>query len=238
MRSTKQALKAAFPRTIPVLVGYLFLGCGFGVLLAKNGYAFWWAPFTAVTVYSGSMQYVAVDVLSSSFSITTAVVMTLAVNLRHVFYGLSLIEKYKGLGKYKFYCIFGLTDETYSIVCSQTVPDTVNKKKFYFYTTLLNHLYWITGCTLGGIIGQYVDFNAKGIEFVMTALFVVIFLEQWEGIKTHSPALIGAGCSLFSLVVCKAISPELGKFFLIPAMCLIFISLTLGRNKLERRIGT
>lgn len=235
MNSTKQAIRAAFPRTIPVLVGYLFLGSGFGILLSKSGYNFLWATFTSATVYSGSMQYVAVDLLNAPFNITTAIVMTIAVNIRHIFYGLSLIEKYKDLGKYKFYSIFGLTDETYSIVCSQTVPETIDKNKFYFYTTLFCHIYWMAGCTLGGLIGQYIDFNAKGIEFVMTSLFVVIFIEQWEGTKKHGPALIGVLCSLASLIICRTISPALANFFLIPSMILIFIAISLGRNRLDEK---
>lgn len=237
MSSYKDVFKVAFPKTIPILFGYLFLGCGFGVLLAKSGYHFLWTTFTASTVYSGSMQYVAVDLLNKPFSIFNAVIMTLAVNIRHVFYGLSLIEKYKGIGAKKIYCMFGLTDETYSLVCSQYVPEYIDKGRYYFVTTLLNHCYWITGCTVGGIIGQFVEFNAKGIDFVMTALFVVIFLEQWESTKEHSPALIGVGCTALCLIIFKSFIPLLSTYFLIPAMICIFTALTVFRAPLERRLS-
>ena len=236
MSTYRQTLKVAFPKTIPVLCGYLFLGAGFGVLLSKSGYHFLWAPFTSLTVYGGSMQYVTVDLLNKDFDITNAIIMTLAVNIRHVFYGLSLIEPYKGMGLKKFYCIFGLTDETFSLVCSQYVPEHIDKGRFYFVITLLNHVYWIVGCTLGAIIGQYVDFNSKGIEFVMTALFVVIFLEQWESSKEHSPALIGLGASLFCLIITKSFIPAAFNFFLIPSMVFMFILLAAFRKPIERRL--
>ena len=235
MKSTKIALKKAFPLTIPVLVGYIFLGFGFGVLLAKAGYNFLLAPFSAMTVYSGSLQYAEVDLLKSEFSVLSAIVMTIAVNIRHVFYGLSLIKQYKGMGDYKFYCIFGLTDETYSLVVSQKVPEDVDKRKFYFFITLLNHIYWIAGCTLGGIFGQFIPFNSKGIEFVMTALFVVIFVEQWESTKNHLPAIIGLVCSVVPLVAIKIFAPQLSSYFLMIVLALIFIVLSTGKNTLSKR---
>jgi len=235
MNSSKLALKKAFPLTIPVLVGYLFLGFGFGVLLAKAGYSFLLAPFSALTVYSGSLQYAEVDLLKAEFSVLSAVIMTIAVNIRHIFYGLSLIKQYKGMGAYKFYCIFGLTDETYSLIVSQKVPEGVDKRKFYFFITLLNHIYWISGCTLGGVFGQFIPFNSKGIEFVMTALFVVIFVEQWESTKNHFPAVIGLVCSVVPLIIIKIFAPELASFFLMFVLTLIFIVLSSGRKTLSKR---
>lgn len=237
MKNIKLAMKAAFPVTIPVLIGYLFLGFGFGVLLAKAGYNFILAPFSALTVYSGSLQYVEVDLLKSGFSVISAIVMTIAVNIRHIFYGLSIIEKYKGLSKCKFYCIFGLTDETYSLVVSQNPPENVDKGKFYFSISLFNHIYWISGCTLGAVFGQLVPFNPKGIEFVMTALFVVIFVEQWEQAKTHEPAIIGLVCSSLPLVLFKIFVPEMTSYFLIIAMVLIFASLSFRRKSLTGRLS-
>ena len=236
MNSTKKAIKAAFPLTIPVLIGYLFLGFGFGVLLAKAGYSFILAPISALTVYSGSLQYVEVELFKSGFSVLSAIVMTIAVNIRHVFYGLSIIEKYKGLGKYKFFCIFGLTDETFSLVVSQNPPKDVNKGKFYFFITLFDHIYWICGCTLGAVFGELVPFNPKGIEFVMTALFVVIFVEQWESAKTREPAIIGLLCSAVPLIIFKLFFTELTSYFLIVAMILIFFGLLFRKDSLLRRL--
>lgn len=236
MKENIKVLKVAFPLTIPVLFGYLFLGFGFGVLLAKTRYNFLLATFSALTVFSGSLQYAEVDLLKSSFSILSAIVMTIAINIRHIFYGLSIIEQYNRIGKFKYYCIFGLTDETYSLVVSQKVPDDINEGKFYFFITLLNHLYWILGCTLGGLFGQFVEFNSKGIEFVMTALFVVIFIEQWESVKNHEPALIGLICSLVPLVLIKAFAPHMISYFLIFVLPLIFIVLTVLQKPLKRRL--
>ncbi len=233
----KRILKIVFPLTIPVLIGYLFLGFGFGVLLAKAGYNFIFAPISALTVFSGSLQYAEVDLLTSKFSVLSAVIMTIAVNIRHVFYGLSIIEKYKGLGKYKFYCIFGLTDETYSLVVSQDAPENVNKGKFYFCITLLNHLYWISGCTLGAVFGLLIPFNSKGIEFVMTALFVVIFFEQWEKAPEHQSAFIGLASSLVPLILFKLFLPEMTSYFLVVSMILIFILLTFRKKSLSRRLS-
>lgn len=235
MKSTRIALTKAFPLTIPVLVGYIFLGFGFGVLLAKAGYNFLLAPFSALTVYSGSLQYAEVDLLKAEFSVLSAIVMTIAVNIRHVFYGLSLVERYKEIGKYKFYCVFGLTDETYSLIVSQKVPEGVHKGKFYFFITILNHLYWIVGCTLGGIFGQFIPFNSKGIEFVMTALFVVIFVEQWESTKNHIPALIGLICSAVPLIIIKIFAPQFLSYFLMVVLALIFIVLSFSKDILSKR---
>ena len=235
MKSLKLAFKKAFPLTIPVFIGYIFLGFGFGVLLSKAGYNFLLATFSALTVYSGSLQYAEVDLLKADFSILSAIVMTIAVNIRHVFYGLSLIKQYKGMGIYKFICIFGLTDETYSLVVSQNVPKGVEKKKFYFVITMLNHIYWIAGCTLGGVFGQFIPFNSKGIEFVMTALFVVIFIEQWEGTKNHLPAIIGLVSSVVPLIIIKIFLPQFSSYFLMIVLALIFIVLSSGKNILTKR---
>lgn len=226
----RKAIKAAFPKTIPVMLGYVFMGAAFGILLSNKGYGFWWSSISALLVYCGSMQFVMIDLLSDKFDILSAVIMTIAVNARHLFYGLSLIDKYKDLGVYKIYAIFGLTDETYSLVCSSFVPDSVSKNRFYFFTTLLNHIYWITGCTLGGIAGELFSFNTKGIDFVMTALFVVIFVEQLENQKNHLSAIIG----VVGTVICLLIFGS--DFFLIPSMAIILISLSAVKKPLEKRL--
>lgn len=226
----RKAIKAAFPNTIPVMLGYLFMGAAFGILLASKGYAFWWSSLSALVVYCGSMQFVMIDLLTDKFDIAAAVIMTVAVNARHLFYGLSLIDKYKNLGVKKAYAIFALTDETYSLVCSQKPPLGVDESRFYFFTTLLNHLYWIIGCTMGGLFGSLFTFNTKGIDFVMTALFVVIFVEQWESARVHSPALIGVGATFLCLAVFGS------SIFLIPSMIVIAVLLSVLKKPLEGRL--
>lgn len=226
----RKAIKAAFPNTIPVMLGYLFMGAAFGILLASKGYAFWWSSLSALVVYCGSMQFVMIDLLTDKFDIAAAVIMTVAVNARHLFYGLSLIDKYKNLGVKKAYAIFALTDETYSLVCSQKPPLGVDENRFYFFTTFLNHLYWIIGCTMGGLFGSLFTFNTKGIDFVMTALFVVIFVEQWESSRVHSPALIGVGATFLCLLIFGS------GIFLIPSMAVIALLLSVLKKPLEGRL--
>ena len=220
----KQDIKAAFLDTLPVLAGYLFLGVGFGVLLETKGYNAWWALFISVTCYSGSMQYVAVNLLAGGAGFLTTAVTTLMVQARHLFYGISLLEKYKNVGRIKPYLIFALTDETYSLVCSEASGwRAANKNRYFFLVSLMDQLYWITGCVLGAVLGAVIPFNSEGIDFVLTALFITIFVEQWLGNADHRPALIGVGISVVCLVL-------FGENFLIPAMALIMTSLLLMRK--------
>lgn len=225
----KSALKTAFPRTLPVMAGYLFLGMGFGILLESKGYSFLWAFLMALIVYAGSMQYVAIDLLSGGATLIATALMTVMIQIRHLFYGLSLIDKYKDVGKKKIFMIFELTDETYSLVASAAVPEGVDKGWFYFFISVLDHIYWIIGCTLGGLLGSMVEFNTKGVDFVMTALFIVIFTDQWLTSKDHLPALIGLLCSLVCLFLFGS------ENFIIPAMLSILILLTVLRKPLEKR---
>lgn len=222
----KKALKAAFPYTIPVLTGYLFLGISFGVLLSSKGYNFIWALLMSVTVYAGSMQFVAIDILASPFNLIGTVVMTLTINSRHLFYGLSMLDKYKDMGEKKAYMIFSLTDETYSLLCGITPPEHTDRNWFYFFIALLNQLYWITGSVLGAIAGSFLKFNTKGIDFVMTALFVVIFVEQWENNKHHIPALAGIAITILCLLLFGA------QNFIIFSMIAILIFLILFKRQL------
>ncbi len=224
-KSFKKELKTAFISTIPVLFGYLGLGIGFGILLRMKGYGAVWAFCMAVTMYAGSMQYVGVDVLASGMSLVSAAVTTLLVNARHLFYGISLIEKYKGSGKKKLYLMFGLTDETYSLVCSDEKAQQMEQPhRYYFLITLLDHCYWITGCVLGSLIGKAIHFSVEGIDFVLTALFVTIFVDQWISTKNHWPAIVGVAVS----VACRLIFGA--DNFLIPAMVGIFTVLTVTRS--------
>ena len=225
-----KAFKAAFPITIPVMIGYIFMGTAFGILLSSKGYNFGWAILMSLLIYAGSMQFVAIGFLTSGLNYLTIIFMTIMVNARHLFYGLSMIHKFKDMGNKKTYMIFSLTDETFALISSAVTPPEVDKNWFYFFIALLNQTYWVTGSAIGGIIGSVFTFNTKGIDFVMTALFVVIFVEQWESSKNHIPGLIG----LLSSFVCVI---AFGANFILPAMILILLSITLFRVKIERRIG-
>ncbi|MGE4271567.1 MAG: AzlC family ABC transporter permease [Desulfitobacterium sp.] len=227
MQEKTKALKAAFPYTLPVMTGYLFLGMAFGILLNSKGYHFGWALLMSVFIYAGSMQYVAINLLTIAFNPLNAFIMTLMVNARHLFYGLSLLGKFGESGSKKPYLMFGLTDETFSILCATNPPPGVDRGWFMFFITLLNQSYWVMACALGGILGSLVSFNTKGIDFVMTALFVVIFLEQWKSQKQHAPALIGLGASVFCLLVFGPVN------FIIPSMILIILVFTLLRRPIE-----
>ena len=216
----KKSVKAAFISSIPIMAGYIMLGMGFGILLSEQNYGPLWALLMSVTMYAGSMQYVAVDLLASGATLINTAIMTVMVNARHLFYGISMIDKYRGAGAKKFYMIFGLTDETYSLLCEAKVPDDVDRHTYSFFVTLFDHFYWITGCVLGAVIGTVVPFEFKGVEFVLTALFVSIFTDQWLSTKDHVPALIGA----LSTAVCLLIFGS--ENFLIPSMLVIIASLS------------
>ena len=220
----KKTISAAFVASIPILAGYIMLGMGFGILLSEQGYGPIWALFMSVTMYAGSMQYVGVDLLASGASLINTAIMTLMVNARHIFYGISMVDKYRGAGKKKFYMVFGLTDENYSLLCEAKVPEGVDRHTYSFFVTLFDHCYWITGCVLGAVIGTVLPFEFEGVEFVLTALFVAIFTDQWLSTKDHVPALIGA----LSTAACLFIFGS--DNFLIPSMITITLALTVLRH--------
>lgn len=220
----KKTLKYSFLATLPVMAGYLVLGVGFGILLHDKGYSFWWAILMSLCIYAGSMQYVGVELLSGGATLISAVLMTLMVNARHIFYGVSMIEKYRNTGKRKPYLIFALTDETYSLVCDPNLPEEIDSKNYYFLVSILNQCYWVSGSFFGGFLGSALHFNTTGIDFSMTALFVVIFVEQWESTKQHLPALVGLFFSILCLVIFGA------KHFLIPTMVCIPSALFMLKN--------
>ena len=228
MQQKIKALKAAFPHTIPVMTGFLFLGIAYGILMNSKGYNFGWSILMSIFVFAGSMQYVAINLLSVAFNPLNALLMTIMVNARHLFYGLSMLEKFKGTGNKKPYLIFGLIDETFSILCSTEPPEGVDRGWFMFFITLLNHIYWVTASALGGILGSMFSFNTKGIDFVMTALFVVIFINQWKSQKQHLPAVIGIAAS----VLCLLLFGSGG--FIIPSMILIIGALIIFRKPFEK----
>ncbi|MEE0772413.1 MAG: AzlC family ABC transporter permease [Anaerovoracaceae bacterium] len=221
----KTTIKKAFFNSLPVMAGYLCLGFGFGVLLENSGYGFVWAIVMSLTIYAGSMQYVAVDLLSGGATLIATALMTVMVNARHLFYGISMLEGYKDTGKLKPLLAFTLTDETYSLVCSrELIPEDVDRNKYYLCLSLMNQCYWIAGSAAGGLLGAAVSFDSTGIEFAMTSLFVIIFTEQWENAENHIPALIGILCTVACLLVFGSES------FLIPSMICISMALLVMRR--------
>lgn len=223
----KSLIKKSFIDTLPVMAGYVVLGTGFGMLLHAKGYGFLMAAAMSIFIYAGSMQYLAVDLLAGGAGLITAAVTTLMVNARHLFYGISMIDKYKDTGWRKPYLIFALTDETYSLNCNGAPKEIKAPKKYYFLVSLFNQCYWVAGSVLGVLIGTVLPISTEGIDFTLTALFVTVFVEQWQSTKDHIPALIGVGASLLCLAI---FGP--GNF-LIPTMVLITAGLTVYRRKKE-----
>lgn len=220
----RKALKTTFLDTVPVLTGYLFLGAGFGILLGeKTGLGVGWAAIMALTMFAGSGQYLAVSLIADHASLISVAIATFLVNARHIFYGISLLTPYKGAGRKKTYMIFGLTDETYSLVTQNEPPAGMKRHTYCFLVTLFDHIYWIAGCCLGNLL-SLLPISFEGVEFVLTALFVTMFVEQWLSHKNHLPAIIGVGSTLLCLVIFGQ------NIFLIPSMAMIAILLTISRK--------
>lgn len=228
MNNKKAAFLAALPHTLPVFTGYIVLGAAYGILMDSKGFSLLWIILSSVFIYAGSMQFVAVALLAAGFDPLGAILMTLAVNARHLFYGISMLDQYRGVGKMKPYLIYTLTDETFSIVCSALPPEGVERKWFYFFISLLDHIYWIVGSILGGILGSMMNFNTKGIDFVLTALFVVILINQWKSTANHLPAIIG----IASAILCRILFGP--SDFIIPAMISILFFVTALKAPMER----
>ncbi len=225
------SFKAAFPHTVPILAGFWFLGFTYGVYMNVSGFGFWYPLIMSSVIFGGSLEFVAVSMLLSPFAPLQAFVMSLMIQARHLFYGLAMLDKYKNVGIKKYYLIFGMCDETFSVNCSAEIPENVDKGWFMTAVTMLNRSYWITGSTLGGIFGSLISFNTKGIDFVMTAMFVVIFLEQLMKEKKHYTAIIG----LFSSIVCLAAFGS--DSFMIPTMIVILFLLAAFRKPIEKGGG-
>ena len=221
---TKHLLKTAFLDTVPVMTGYVFLGFGFGILMQQNGFGVLWSGAMSLFIYAGSMQYVAIPLLTSGASLLTAAVTAFVVNARHLFYGISMVDAYKGMGKKKPYLIFGLTDETYSLVSQLHIPEGIRPGGYCFLVTLFDHIYWISGTVLGALTGSLLPINYEGVDFALTALFVTIFVEQWLSTKNHGPAIVGVGATVASLVLFGA------DVFLIPSMIIIAACLIMMRK--------
>jgi len=223
----KRVFKQAIIDTIPVLTGYLVLGFGFGILIKSSGYGIILALVMSLFIYAGSMQYVAIGFLTGGVSIFTVCLTTIMVNARHIFYGISMIDKYRDSGMIKPYLIFALTDETYSLVCRENINiENSSKQKYYLLVTLFNHIYWVFGTILGGVVGSLIKFNTEGIEFALTALFLTVFVEQWMSTKNHLPAMIGLTVSILCLVI-------FGANFLIPTMFIIALLLCVYKEEVK-----
>ena len=231
----RKALAAAFPVTVPVLMGYLAIGIAFGLMLQEIGYNFIWAFFMSLSIYAGSGQYLGVTLLATAASLGTVALMTLLINFRHLVYGLSMLEKFRGMGWRKLYMIFSLTDETYALLSSAQAPVGVDPKSFYFAIALLDQSYWVLGSVIGGVAGALIPFSTEGVDFAMTALFVVIAVDQWKAYKKHLPALIGGAVTVVFLII-------LGSLFgqdqmLLISLGVIVLLLLILRERLEEKEG-
>ncbi len=223
-----KALKTSFKYSLPVLFGYIPLGFAFGIMLAAKGYGPEWAFFMSVFIFSGTGQYLIVSLLAVKAEIPYVILITFLLHFRYFFYGLSMIDRYHKIGKTKWYLIFGLTDETYAILSTEKPPEEISRAAFYTAVTFLNHCYWIIGSVLGAVAGSLLPINTKGIDFVMTALFSVLVVEQWKAHKNHLPALIGFVLPIISLVILGS------EHFLIPALLAVSITLMCLRPKFEK----
>ena len=224
----KKAFKCAFPYTIPIFAGFWFLGLTYGIYMNVNGFSFLYPMLMSLTIFAGSIEFIAVNMLMGAFDPLQAFAMTLMINARHLFYGIAMLDRFRGMGWKKIYLIFGMCDESFSINYTADIPEDVDRGWFMFFVTLLNHFYWFSGATLGGIFGSFLHFSTEGLDFVMTAMFVVIFLEQWLKEEKHVSAICGLVVSLLCLILFGA------DQFMVPAMLAILGVLTLLRKPLEK----
>lgn len=223
----RKALKASFPCTIPIFTGFWFLGLAYGVYMKVSGFSFVYPMLMSLLIFGGSLEFVTVEMLLSPFAPLQVFLMALLIQARHLFYGISMLGKFKGTGWKKFFLIFGMCDETFSVNYTAKIPEGVDKGWFMLWVTFLNQFYWVSAATTGGLIGSLLKFDTTGISFVMTAMFVVIFLEQWLKEKNHISSLMGIAVSVLCLICFGADS------FMLPTMAAIVLLLTLSRKKLE-----
>ncbi len=222
------SLKAAFPYTLPIFAGFWFLGMAYGMYMNVAGFSFWYPMLMSFFIFGGSLEFVAVTMLTSSFAPLQVLIMTLLIQARHLFYGISMLEHFKGLGWKRCYLIFGLCDETFSINYTAKIPEGIDRGWFMFFVTLLNHFYWVSGATMGGVLGSMLTFDMEGLDFVMTVMFVVIFMEQWAKERKHYTAFICIGTAFACLVVFGATS------FMLPTMGCILFLLLFFRRQIEK----
>lgn len=225
----RKAIAAAFPATVPVLMGYLAIGVAFGLMLEAAGYNVIWAFFMSLTIYAGSGQYLGVELLATGAVLSQVALLTFMINFRHLVYGLSMLEKFRGMGARKWYMIFSLTDETYALLAGANPPPGIPPRDYYFSIALLDHCYWILGSVIGSVAGALLKFDTTGVEFAMTALFLVIAVDQWRSYRSHIPAILGAAATLLCL---KLVGPDT---MLLPALGIIVVVLLVLRTRLENQ---
>ena len=223
----RKTFAAAFPATVPVLMGYLAIGMAFGLMLQSIGYSAIWAFFMSLTIYAGSGQYLGVSLLATGAPLTQVAFLTLMINFRHLVYGLSLLEKFHGMGLRKIYMMFSLTDETYALLSAAKVPEGIREHDYYLAVAMMDHSYWIAGSVIGALLGEALGFDTTGVDFAMTALFLVIAVGQWKAAGSHFPALLGGAATLISLLVVGA------EDMLRPALGIMVAALTLLRPRLD-----
>lgn len=226
-KAWKTALRAAFPHTVPIFAGFWFMGIAYGLLMNKSGFSFYWPMLMAMTIFSGSVEFVAVKLLLSPFNLVQSFVIALFICARHLFYGISMLDRFKGMGWKKFPLIYGMCDETFSVNYTARVPQGVDHGWFMLWVTVLDYTYWVTGAALGGIFGTWVSFSTKGLDFVMTAMFVVIFMEQWMKEKRHAASIMGIVISAICLVIFGS------NNFVVPSMAFMLLMFMSLRSKLE-----
>lgn len=226
-KEIRRAFRYAFPHTIPIFAGFWFLGITYGVYMHVSGFSFVYPMLMSMTIFTGSMEFVTANMLLGGFHPLQAFVMAILIGARHLFYGISMLDKFRGMGWKKFFLIYGMCDETFSINYSAEIPKDVDRGWFMLFVTVLNYLYWVTGATMGGLFGSLIHFNTQGLDFAMTAMFVVIFMEQWIKDKKHTSQFVGLGASVLCLIVFGADS------FMVPTMLVILFFLTILRRKRE-----
>ena len=224
---SRQALKAAFPYTLPIFAGFWFLGMTYGIYMNVLGFSWIYPALMSATIFAGSVEFITANLLLGAFNPLQAFVLAFMVNARHLFYGISMLDKYRGLGLKRLYLIFGLCDESFSINFTAKIPDDIDRGWFYFWVTLLNQFYWVSGSTLGGLFGPLIIFDTRGLDFVLTAMFVVIFMEQFLKETNHLNTLIGFGAAVLCLMIFGA------ENFILPSMAAIMLLLTAARRRLE-----
>ena len=232
MKNSKlAALRAAFPYTVPIFAGFWFLAMAYGIQMSTSGFSFWYPMIMSAVIYGGSLEFVAVSMLLSPFAPVQTFLMTLMIQARHLFYGISMLDKYKNLGPKKYYLIYAMCDETFSVNYTGKIPENVDRGWFYFFVTLLNQLYWVSGATIGGLLGSLIHFDTTGLDFVMTAMFVVIFMEQWMKERRHFSELVG----FLAAVCCRLVFGA--DNFLIPTMVCILACLSFLKKPIESKFG-
>lgn len=232
MKNSKlAALRAAFPYTVPIFTGFWFLAMAYGIQMSTSGFSFRYPMIMSAVIYGGSLEFVAVSMLLSPFAPVQTFLMTLMIQARHLFYGISMLDKYKNLGPKKYYLIYAMCDETFSVNYTAKIPENVDRGWFYFFVTLLNQLYWVSGATIGGLLGSLIHFDTAGLDFVMTAMFVVIFMEQWMKERRHFSELVG----FLAAVCCRLVFGA--DNFLIPTMVCILACLSFLKKPIESKFG-